>query len=75
MGNALTIVVDNTAPVQPHMEPDGTFCSSKHAGSGVGTQSVRYIAKQYDGTADFRWENNMFFASVFLNAQPDAEKQ
>ena len=75
VGNALTIVVDNTAPVQPHMEPDGTFCSSKHAGSGVGTQSVRYIAKQYDGTADFRWENNMFFASVFLNPQPDAEKQ
>ncbi len=71
VGNALTIVVDNTAPAQPRMEQDGTFCSSKHAGSGIGTKSVSYIAKRYDGTADFRWENGMFLASVFLNPQPN----
>lgn len=49
------------------MEWEGSFRSTKHEGEGIGTQSIRYIAQQYNGAADFRWEDGMFYASVFLN--------
>ncbi len=65
--HAVTIIVDNTAPLPPQQQ-DGLFRSSKHSGTGIGTQSIRYIAGQYSGTADFKWQDGMFFASVFLNA-------
>ena len=64
---AITLIVDNTAPAAPCTAPNGSFHSTKHEGSGIGTQSVRYIAQKYNGTADFRWENGVFYASVFLN--------
>ena len=65
-GRAVAVVVDNTAPAAPQTDAGGSLLSTKHAGSGIGTQSVRYIAGQYGGTADFRWEDGMFRASVFL---------
>lgn len=61
------MIVDNTAPDPPETDPEGVFCSTKHTGKGIGTRSVRYIAQQYNGTADFHWENGVFYASVFLN--------
>ena len=64
---AIAIVVDNTSPFPPDVGSEGVFRSTKHAGDGVGTQSVRYIARRYNGTADFRWEDGLFRASVFLN--------
>lgn len=69
--HALTIIVDNTAPQPPQVGRDGALLSSKAPDRGVGTQSIRYIAQQYGGTADFRWEKGMFLASVFLNLQTD----
>lgn len=68
---AITLIVDNTSPTPPQLQEDGSFLSTKHSGSGIGTQSIRYIAKQYHGTADFRWENGMFLSSVFLNPPGD----
>ena len=66
---ALTILVDNTAPTPPLRREDGALCSTNHAGDGIGTQSIRYIAERYRGTADFQWKEGMFLASVFLNPQ------
>lgn len=63
---SITLIVDNTAPAPPK-EQDGAFLSTKHEGFGVGTQSIRRIAARYHGQTDFRWEDGMFYASVFLN--------
>jgi len=62
----LIIVVDNTAPAPPK-ERDGKFLSSRHKGMGIGTQSVRDIAARYDGIAELKWENGIFYAAVMLN--------
>lgn len=71
-GNSgLTIIVDNTAPVQPQRKEDGTLRSSKPSGGGIGTQSIQYIAHQYGGRAEFQWADGMFLASVFLNLPED----
>ncbi len=67
----LTILADNSAPVPPKTRADGSFISDKGENSGIGTQSVQYIAKQYGGTADFHWEDGRFMASVFLNLPPE----
>ncbi len=62
----LIIVVDNTAPMPPK-ERDGKFLSSHHKGLGIGTQSVKDIATRYDGIAELKWENGIFYAAVMLN--------
>lgn len=41
--------------------------STKPAGSGIGTESIRMIAEQYHGDARFEWRNRVFYASVLLN--------
>ena len=64
---AIALIVDNTSPQPPEVDLEGAFRSTKHVGSEIGTQSVRYIAQQYNGTAEFHWENGIFCASVFLN--------
>lgn len=64
---AITLIVDNTAPDAPQRQADGSFLSSKHPGAGIGTQSIQYIAQQYSGIADFVWKGHMFYASLFLN--------
>lgn len=62
----LELVVTNTAPGSPSTRSDGAFVSSKHPGEGVGTQSVRYIAQRYGGSADFSWSDGVFNARVRL---------
>lgn len=57
---SLAIIVDNTAPTPPEVREDGTFVSSKASGGGIGTQSIRYIAQQYGGTAEFQWKDGVF---------------
>lgn len=63
---AISITVDNSCSNPPVMK-DGLFLSSKHSGNGTGTVSVRNIAMQYNGIADFKYESGIFYASVFLN--------
>ena len=65
----IALVVDNTCLSAP-AQRGGRFLSSKHGGYGTGTASVRAIAERYNGTAEFRCENNVFYASVLLQ-QPD----
>lgn len=63
---AISITVDNSCQNPPVIR-DGVFLSSKHSGPGTGTVSVRNIALQYNGIADFKYESGVFYASVFLN--------
>lgn len=62
----LSLTVDNTSTRPPRMEGE-QFCSSKHEGFGMGTMSVRLIAKRYHGDARFEWKDGVFYASVMLN--------
>ncbi len=62
----LSITVDNPCDVKPE-EKDGKLISTKHAGYGIGTESVRSIAKSHQGTAVFEWIDGEFRASVLLH--------
>lgn len=64
----LSIAVDNTCSRKPIWDDD-ELVSTKHEGHGVGTVSIRYIAKRYDGDARFEWRDGIFYASVMLNPQ------
>lgn len=65
-GSTLSITADNTCPRPPALDGE-RLRSSKHAGFGIGTESVRSIAAHYSGDARFEWRDGMFFASVMLN--------
>lgn len=67
--SAMTIAVDNSSPHPPKAAPDGSLLSTKHRGEGIGTSSIRQIALQYRGKADFNWQDGVFRAAVFLNPQ------
>lgn len=67
--SAISITVDNSCPTMPTVK-NQQLQSTKHPTSGLGTLSIRNIAAQYHGFADFQYENNVFYASVFLNPQP-----
>lgn len=70
----IALVVDNTSLEAPVIGKDGRFRSTKHEGLGTGTASVRDIARRHGGSADFRHENNVFYASVLLFGDADAKK-
>jgi len=62
----LTVAVDNSCSNMPIWK-DEELISSKHKGSGIGTESIRYIARLYNGEARFEWHDGIFYASVMLN--------
>jgi len=62
----ILLTVDNTCQTEPVLK-DGQFLSSRHEGYGLGTASIRTIAQRHHGTASFRYERGMFYASVVLN--------
>lgn len=64
----LSIATDNTSTAAPVWDTDH-LVSDKPKGNGIGTQSIRYIAKRYDGDARFEWKDGVFYASVLLNPQ------
>ncbi len=64
----LFLTIDNSCTKEPEMK-DGQFLSSRHEGYGTGTKSVRTIAEKYGGEAIFRYEREVFSASVFLQIQ------
>ena len=68
--DVLALSVTNTAPIQPNAQADGGFASTKHSGEGIGTQSVRYIAQRYGGSAEFSWADGVFYADVRREARP-----
>lgn len=65
VGNAFSLTVDNTCG-NPLIYQNGRIMSTKHEGIGYGTVSVRAIAEEYNGVADFKQRSNMFYASVLL---------
>lgn len=65
---AISITVDNSCHTPPVVK-NGCFMSSRHSGEGTGTASVRNIAAQYNGIADFKYKSGVFYASVFLNPE------
>lgn len=47
---------------------DDLFLSSKHAGMGIGTQSVARIAEKYNGVLKFEYVGSVFKASILLSS-------
>lgn len=70
-GHRIILTVDNTCTEAPKTK-DERFLSSRHEGYGLGTASVRAIAQKNNGSADFRYEEGMFYASVILNLSAKA---
>lgn len=66
--SSITVAVDNSSFYRPVWDGQ-KLLSSKHPGNGIGTESVRYIAKRYKGDARFEWKGRVFYASVMLNLQ------
>lgn len=64
--STLSITVDNTSIFKPTWINE-KLVSTKAAGSGIGTESIRMIAEQYRGDARFEWKDGVFYASVMLN--------
>ena len=63
-GGSLCITVDNTYTGAPKFTSDGNLVSTKHAGLGLGTSSVKSIAARHSGLCRFEVKNGMFYASV-----------
>ncbi|MCD8231816.1 MAG: ATP-binding protein [Clostridiales bacterium] len=70
--NQIILTLDNTCAAPPQMEGEA-FCSTKHEGMGIGTASIRSVAEKYHGSAQFRYEDHVFFASVLLFSQRTEE--
>lgn len=64
--NAMVITIDNPYQGELHQE-QGQFLSTKHSGYGIGTESIRYIVKQYNGTVDFKTTGQHFHVSCVLH--------
>ncbi|HBM46913.1 MAG TPA: hypothetical protein DD387_03655 [Lachnoclostridium sp.] len=64
--SSITVAVDNSSSCRPVWDGQ-KLLSTKHPGNGIGTDSVRYIAKRYKGGAHFEWKDGVFYASVMLN--------
>ena len=50
-------------------EKDGLFQSSKRAGDGIGTQSIRRIAEKSGGNCRFTYDNGLFCANIMLRGK------
>lgn len=61
----LLIQVENAFDGEIH-EKNGVFLSTKHAGNGVGIQSVRRIAERAEGASTFTHQDGVFSARVML---------
>ena len=66
-GNSFCITVDNTFSGTLKYTNDDKFVSTKHKGLGLGTQSVKSIAANYNGVCRFETKDGMFYASVMCN--------
>lgn len=62
----LTLIVQNNYKIEPHINEDGVFLSSKHKGNGIGISSVDNIVKRYKGNCSFVPENGIFTVSVII---------
>ncbi|MBE6910395.1 MAG: GHKL domain-containing protein [Ruminococcaceae bacterium] len=68
-GGALYIVVMNSFNGVTNQH-NGRYLSTRHRGSGVGLDSVAATAERYDGMAEFRHEDGVFYSDVMLRTRP-----
>lgn len=69
LGDTVAITVDNGFSGTVKM--DGSrYLSTKSQHTGLGLESVIYVAKKYHGAAEFIHEGNEFHASVMLSDRP-----
>ena len=61
----LTITMDNSFNGVIHKE-DNKFFSSKRDSVGVGTASIQSMAEKLNGEAEFRFDDHVFYSSVFI---------
>ncbi|MBQ7583323.1 MAG: sensor histidine kinase [Lachnospiraceae bacterium] len=61
----LCIAAVNSFNGKPHVR-NGKYVSSRHAGSGIGLESITSIAASTGGSADFSHEGCEFFSNVML---------
>ena len=65
----LCITVDNTYTGMLKYTSAGNIISTKHSGSGLGTQSVKNIAARYGEICRLEAKNGIFYASVLCAAK------
>lgn len=65
--DAVFIQIENTCDREVVPDEDGRFLSTKHGGWGVGLESVKNIAAQYDGMLEIETEAGSFCVSILLN--------
>lgn len=68
-GKMLAITVDNGYGGEVRQR-GGKYLSTKSERRGLGLESVSEIAEKYGGGAEFRHDENTFFSSVMLCAEP-----
>jgi len=68
-GGALYIVVMNSFNGVTNQH-NGRYLSTRHRGSGIGLDSVAATAERYDGMAEFRHEDGVFYSDVMLRTRP-----
>lgn len=62
----LYITIDNTFTGTISRNSEGVLYSSKHNGTGIGTESVKHIVNKYNGIYQTDQKDGMFFTSVML---------
>lgn len=71
-GDAVSIAVDNGFSCE--VVKDGSrYLSTKNGHSGLGIESVEYIAQKNHGASEFTHESNVFHASVLLECSTNEE--
>lgn len=69
----LFLTVDNSYDGEVRQLPSGAFASARHAGEGLGIESVRAVAERCGGATSFSFGEGMFQASVMLAQGAEAE--
>ena len=65
----MLIAIDNTFNGKLKKNFDGVLLTTKKGGTGVGLESVKNIAKNYNGLFSYEVRGNLFCVSVMLNAK------
>lgn len=65
----LSITMDNSFEGNINIE-DKRYISSKRNDYGIGIGSIQSIAKNYNGEAEFKNKDNVFYSSIYINIYP-----
>ena len=64
--DGFVIAMGNTYGIPRSVREDGDFASTKPDHTGIGLDSIRAVARRYDGDAKFRVDGEMFMSYVIL---------